>query len=152
MRKNDLSRASSRCHLKRVLFCAVAAAAPALIGACAAQQQVTTIQRESTQTFAPTTLVEVLQQLPSRPFVRIAVLDARAAAGTPIAQLLPQLQAKAAAMGANAIVVEDLSTKEGGAVQYNPSGGQFTTTASTVLPHLRAIAIRMETEVHDDGH
>ena len=152
MRKNDLSRASLRCRVKRLLFCVATAAAPLLIGACASQQQTISVQRESTQTFAPTTLVEVLQNLPSQPHVRIAVLNARAPAGTPLAQLLASLQAKAGALGANAIVVEDLSTREGGMVQYNPSGGQFTTTASTVVPHLRAIAIRMETEVHDDGH
>jgi len=116
--------------------------ASALLGGCASQQEVT-VQRETPQTFAPTTLVEVLPALPAQGYVRIAVLDAQGQPGTPEAQLLAQLQAKAGALGANAIVVQNLSTSEGGTVQYNPAGGQFTTTPSVVVPHLRAVAIRL---------
>jgi len=112
-----------------------------LLGACAAQQQIT-VQQETRQTFAPEALVEVLQQFPPQPYVRIAVLDIQAAAGTPAAQLLAQLQAKAGSLGANVIVVQDLSTKEGGTLQYNPAGGQFTTSPSIIVPHFRAVAIR----------
>jgi hypothetical protein len=119
-----------------------AALLAALLAGCASQQEVT-VQRETTQTFAPTTLVEVLPALPAQGYVRIAVLDAQSQPGTPEAQLLAQLQAKAGALGANAIVVQNLSTREGGTVQYNPAGGQFTTTPSVVVPHLRAEAIHL---------
>lgn len=141
MTRNEVFRHKQHAPLKMAMRCAGGTLA-LLLGACAAQQQVT-VQRETHQTFAPTALVEVLQQLPTQPYARIAVLDAQAPAGTPIAQLLAQLQIKAGALGANAIVVQDLSTKEGGSLQYNPSGGQFTTAPSVVLPHLRVIAIRM---------
>ncbi|WP_298289876.1 hypothetical protein [Thiomonas sp.] len=119
------------------------AATALLLTACATPQEVI-VQRESTQAFAPTSLVAVLPRLPAdQPYVRIAVLDAQAPAGTPVAQILAQLQTKAGQLGANAIVVQDLSTKEGGTVQYNPSGGEFTTTPAIIIPHLRAIAIRI---------
>jgi hypothetical protein len=120
-------------------------AAPALLAACAAQQQVT-VRHETSQTYSPEALVTVLQALPAQPYVRIAVLDIQAAAGTPKAQLLAQLQAKAGALGANAIVVQDLSTQETGGLQYNPAGGQFSSSSRVVLPHLRAIAIRTGTQ------
>jgi uncharacterized protein YceK len=113
-----------------------------LLAGCASQQQVT-VQTETTRTYPPVALVEVLQRPPALPFVRIAVLDASAPAGTPLAQVLAQLQAKAGALGANAIIVQDLSTQQNGAVQYNPSGGNFTTTPGALVPHLRAVAIRL---------
>lgn len=113
------------------------------LGACASTQGVE-VQRETTQTFPATTLVQVLQQPPTQPFVRIAVLNAQAPAGTPLAQLLAQVQAKAAALGANAIVVQNLSQKVGGTLEYSPSGGQFSTTPSEIAPRLRAEAIRLE--------
>jgi hypothetical protein len=110
---------------------------------CAATQEVQ-VRRETQQTFAPSAIVEVLSQAPSGPFVRIAVLDAQAPAGTPLAQVLAQLQAKAGALGANAIVVQDLSTRQSGTLQYNPSGGEFSTAPTEVTPHLRAIAVRIQ--------
>lgn len=115
------------------------------LAACAAQQDVT-VQRETNQIFPATTLVAVLQALPAGAYERIAVLDVQGPPGTPTAQLLAQLQAKAAALGANAIVVEDLSTKQGGTLQYNPSGGAFTTSPTIIVPRLRAVAIRQPPE------
>lgn len=121
------------------------AAAPllaALLG-CAAQQDVS-VRLETGQQFAPSTIVEVLPALPPGGYVRIAVLDAQGAAGTPLAQLLAQLQSKAQSLGANAMVVENLSQRTQGSVQFNPSGGQFSVTAGSEIPHLRAVAIRLE--------
>lgn len=122
---------------------AAAAAIALLLSSCATTHDVQ-VHREITRTFAPTALVEVLQAMPSQPYVRIATLDAQAPAGTPVAQILAQLQAKAAQLGANALVVQDLSTRQGGSLQYNPVGGQFTTTPAEIVPHLRAVAIRIE--------
>lgn len=139
----DTVRHTSRLDVwRRPLAGAAAVLAFALTG-CAATQEVQ-VRRETQQTFAPSAIVEVLSQAPSEPFVRIAVLDAQAPAGTPLAQVLAQLQAKAGALGANAIVVQNLSTKEGGSLQYNPSGGQFTQAPSELLPHLRATAIKIQ--------
>ncbi len=83
--------------LRLAALCACCALA-LVLSACAAQQEVT-VQRETAQTFAPTALVAVLRQLPTQPYVRIAVLDVQASAGTPVVQLLAQLQAKAGALG-----------------------------------------------------
>lgn len=143
MAANNPMMSSAPRGLRLAALCACYALA-LVLSACAAQQEVT-VQHETTQTFAPTALVAVLRQLPTQPYVRIAVLDAQAPPGTPVVQLLAQLQAKAGALGANAIVVQNLSTKEGGTVQYNPSGGEFATTPSLVVPHLRAVAVRIST-------
>ncbi len=115
----------------------------ALLDGCASQQ-VVTVRHDTTVTFPACTLVEVLPKLPTQPYIRIATLDARAPAGTPEAQLLAQLQAKAGALGANAIVIQNLSTQESSTLQYDPSGGQFKTTSITIAPHLRAIALRLK--------
>ena len=111
----------------------------ALLDGCASQQ-VVTVRHDATVTFPACTLVEVLPKLPTQPYIRIATLDARAPAGTPEAQL----QAKAGALGANAIVIQNLSTQESSTLQYDPSGGQFKTTSITIAPHLRAIALRLK--------
>lgn len=113
-----------------------------LLSACATQQDVH-VTRQSTRSFAPTTLVQVLASAPSTSFVRIATLDVNGTAGTPKSQLLAQLQAKAGELGANAIIVRDLSSEQGGSLQYDPAGGNFVTAPSKTIPHLRAIAIRV---------
>lgn len=129
----------------RSICAAALSAAALLLAGCAAQQGgLVTVRMLSTQPYSPVNLVEVLRELPSVPYVRIAELDARAPAGTPSAQVLAELQNRAGALGANAIVVQDLSTEETGGLQYNPAGGQFTTTASEIVPHLRALAIRIQ--------
>jgi len=138
----DPARHTSRLDVWSRPLAATAAALAFALAGCAATQDVQ-VQRETEQTFAPSAIVEVLSQTPSQPFVRIAVLDAQAPAGTPLAQVLAQLQAKAGALGANAIVVQNLSTQESGSLQYNPSGGEFTTSPALIVPHLKGIAIRV---------
>ncbi len=123
---------------RRVL---AAAGLALLLGGCAASQDVA-VERVSGAQYAPTSVVEVLQHAPKQPYRVIAKLDARGAPGTPVAQVLASLQAKAAALGANAIVVQDLSATQAGTLQFNPSGGQMTQTAAQLVPHLKAQALR----------
>lgn len=115
-----------------------------LLGACAAQTDVT-VTPVARVKLVPTTLVEVLQAPPSRPYFIIAHLDASAPAGTPAAQVLASLQSKAQALGASAIIVRDLSTEQQGALQFNPTGGQFSQAQGERIPHLQADAIRYTT-------
>ena len=120
---------------------AAAAGLALLLGACAATPDVA-VQRVAGAEYAPTSLVEVLQHAPARPYRVIATLEAGGAAGTPVAQVLAQLQAAASKLGANAIVVQDLSTRQQGTLQLNPAGGQITESAALVVPHLKAQALR----------
>lgn len=114
-----------------------------ILTGCAAPSQGIVEQRvDSAAHYAPTTLVEVLQEAPSRAYVVLAGFDAQAPAGTTVAQLLARLQSRAAALGAEALIVHDLSTRQASTVQFNPSGGQMTQTGGQLLPHLRAQAIR----------
>lgn len=144
MRLNEQSDAVSHHRILRPALVLGITLAVVLTG-CAAQQQVA-VEPETTSVFAPTTLVQVLQQFPSQPYWRIAKLDATGVAGTPSAQLLALLQERAARLGADAIVVEDLSTREGSTLQFNPSGGQFSTSSGAVVPHFRAYAIRFKSD------
>ncbi len=113
-----------------------------VVGGCAAGPQGVSVTRVDTHEYPPSMLVEVLRHAPAQPYKVLARFDASAPAGTPIAQLLAQLQERAAAMGANAIIVQDLSTTEAASVQFNPSGGQFQQQPTQIVPRLHADAIR----------
>jgi hypothetical protein len=113
-----------------------------LTGCAAPSQEIVEQRVDLAAHYAPTTLVEVLQAAPTHPYALLAEFDAQAPAGTTVAQLLARLQSRAAALGANALIVQDLSTREAATVQFNPSGGQMTQTGGQLLPHLRAQAIR----------
>jgi hypothetical protein len=131
--------------VRRALLGAGLALAAAL-AACAAPQQNLRMRIVSTEHYAPTQLVQVLQAMPAREHVVLAEYDASAPAGTSSAQLLAQLQASAAHLGADALVVHDLSTRSAATLQFNPSGGQFEQSAGEEIPHLRATAIRYTTK------
>jgi hypothetical protein len=78
-------------------------AAALALGACATTTRV--VQLNPGQTFAPTTSVEVLLQKPQRAYVEIALLESE---GSSEADLLNDAREKAKALGADAIVRQDL--------------------------------------------
>ena len=113
-----------------------------LAGCAAPSQDIVEQRTDAAGHYAPTILVEVLQSAPARPYVVLADFDAQAPAGTTVAQLLARLQARAAALGANALIVQDISTHAASSLQFNPAGGQMTEVGGQLQPHLRAQAIR----------
>lgn len=92
--------------------------------------------------YPPSQLVEVLQAPPQRPYVALARLRGEAPAGTAGVQVVAALQQKAAALGADAIIVRDESRQVPARFQYNPAGGQYQSTPPEVIPIYSALAIR----------
>ena len=113
-----------------------------LAGCAAPSQEIVEQRTDAAAHYAPTVLVEVLRSAPARPYVVLADFDAQAPAGTTVAQLLARLQARAAALGANALIVQDLIRHAASTLQFNPAGGQVMEAGGQLLPHLRAQAIR----------
>jgi hypothetical protein len=101
------------------------------------------VQSLTRQQYAPTSLVEVLSAPPAKPYVEIARIRVQGSAGESPAQLLAALQAKAGALGADAIIVKDESSSLPPAVTYNPSGGQYTAVPGQTIPAFSALAIRL---------
>jgi hypothetical protein len=83
----------------RLLIVATALA----LAACATTTRV--VRLDPGRTFPPTTSVEVLLEKPQRPFVEIALLESE---GSSEADLLNAAREKAKALGADAIVRQDL--------------------------------------------
>jgi hypothetical protein len=96
----------------------------------------------SPQRYAPTSLIEALTAAPSRPYTVIAGLRIEGSPGTDRAQLLASLRQKAAALGANALIIHDESRTLPPSVAYNPSGGNYQAQGPQTIPILSAEAIR----------
>lgn len=111
------------------------------LGACASGPQVM-VHAVSKQTYTPTSLVQVLYKYPPQPYQTIASMSVQGIDGQTVAQLLAALQAKAASLGADAIVVKISSANVPPGLNYSPAGGQFTTSSGASIPTVKADAIR----------
>ena len=83
----------------RILICAAALS----LGGCAANTRV--VQLNPAYQFPPTQSVEILLQKPQRPYVEIALLESE---GSSEADLLNDAREKAKALGADAIIRQDV--------------------------------------------
>lgn len=110
-----------------------------LLGGCAAPG--VSVERLNRISYPPSSAVEVLSQPPTWPYVVIARLQAKGTTGESSAQVIAALQSKAAALGATAIILHDESRQTVGRIQFNPSGGNYTTTPPQIIPEYRADAI-----------
>ena len=61
-------------------------------------------------------------------------------------QLIAAIQGKAAALGAQAVIVHEKIITEPPTVTYNPSGGEYTTRPGQTIPEVSAVAIRFTGE------
>lgn len=111
------------------------------LSACASGPEVH-VQILTQQHYAPTNLVEVLSGPPVKAYAEIARIHVQGTIGESAAQLLAALQAKASALGADAIIVRDESRSLPPTISYNPSGGQYTTLPVQTIPAYSALAIR----------
>lgn len=130
--------------LRRVLPVVLAALLLALAGcATTANLAAPSVQQLSTNHYAPTQTVDVLGARPTEPFEAIARLHLVDPTGVATkSQLVAQLTATAKGLGANALVIEDI-TLAGGEVSFNPAGGQMQGTATDAgAASITALAIR----------
>lgn len=130
---------------KRSLACLTGLLLPlaAALTGCASGPSVH-VQRLTEQRFPPAAYVQVLSAPPQQPYTAVARLSAQGAAGQDPAQLLALLQAQAAQLGANAIVVQDRSRSlPPPAPAFNPAGGQYQQPVGQTLPDYTALAIHL---------
>jgi hypothetical protein len=123
------------------IACVAAGCLALWLGGCAATSTVQ-VHRIAAQQFAPTSTVSVLSGAPRRAYVEIATLRVEGAPGDSAAQLLALLQARAAALGADALIVSNRSTVSTPLVGYSASGGTFSQPVLQQVPAFSAIAIR----------
>jgi hypothetical protein len=126
--------------MKNVLIIPTALLTLGLAG-CATATQVSVTPMTSTH-YAPLATVAAYTHAPTRAFLVIARLKAQGPAGTPSAQILASLEKRAASLGADAVIIRDESRNLPAQIQFNPSGGRYTSTPTQTVPIYSAEAIR----------
>ncbi|MGE0049303.1 MAG: hypothetical protein AB7T01_10275 [Acidithiobacillus sp.] len=121
-----------------------------LLAGCA-QGPLLHVDLRTQQSYPPSTVVETLKAAPTRPYVVIAQMRAQAPAGTPGAQVLAALERKAAALGANAIIVQNHSQQTVSTLQFNPAGGNYENAPAQIIPIYDATAIRWRNAAADQN-
>ncbi|MHB0889534.1 hypothetical protein [Acidithiobacillus sp.] len=111
------------------------------LAGCAAGPQVQVNALSSTR-YAPTSLVETLSKAPDRPYTAIANIHAEAPTGTPPAQVIAIIEKRAAALGADAVILHNESRSTPAQVQFNPSGGNYQNLPPQLTPIYSGEAIR----------
>lgn len=107
------------------------------------------VQAVAPQSYPPSALVAALRAAPSRPYIVIARIHGQAPAGTPPAQVLASIERKAAALGANAVILQDRSQQTAATLQFNPAGGNYQNTPAQIIPIYDATAIRWTAAASD---
>lgn len=121
----------------------IAVAVIALAG-CATTATTAPVVEQLTQAhYAPTQTVDVLATAPAAAFERIARLRLSDPTGVATqSQLVAQLADTAKALGANALVVEQVTRAGTPDVGFNPAGGQMQATGNGGAITVTALAIR----------
>jgi len=117
--------------------------AAVLMTACASTGSGPVVHRLTQRQYSPTQTVDVLSAAPQRPFKRIARLRANDPTGSATrSQLVAELVNAAQKLGANAIVVQQVSQSSGSELSFAPSGGQMQSSGGGQPLALKALAIR----------
>ncbi len=119
----------------------VAFAAALALAACATQQPKVADTPHGT-TYPPTANVEILEQAPSRPYVEIGPIDAPGEPGALRAQVLAQIREKGRQLGADAVIVRDVSYRAPTTQRLNPTTGFYETVGGQVVPAFKGVAIK----------
>jgi hypothetical protein len=101
------------------------------------------VMMDSAKVYPATTDVQILQQVPDKPYTQIAVLESRGAVGTSLPDLLQSMQKKAEEIGADAIIpTQNASEQSPQGIIYNPWLGGYQTLGGGRIPVIRGIAIK----------
>lgn len=112
-----------------------------VLAACAAPQP-DVVRSPSAPVYAPTANVEVLEQRPTRPYLEIGTIDEPGEPGALRAQVLAQIREKARQLGADAVIVTDVSRRAPATQRMNPTTGFYETVGGQVIPAFKAVAIK----------
>lgn len=139
-------RPSLHPHLPRRIGASLALLACLATGAAWSAQAnlgTPTIHRLSAQHYAPTQTVDVLTRAPAGAFVSVARVSLSDPTGTATQdQLVSQLGQVARGLGANAIIVESVTSGVSNNVGFNPAGGQLQAGMAQGPLTVRVLAIR----------
>jgi len=119
----------------------VIAACAGCIASCA-PVQTRSITPVGDEHYSPSNNVEVLDTAPTRAYVKIGDVDATGKPGDVPAQVLAQIRTEAQQMGADAVVLKDVSRTLPSAPRLNPTTGMYETTGGQAVPAYTGIAIR----------
>ncbi len=87
---------------------------------------------------------EVLAQAPSRPHVQVGVIDAKGVLGQTPSQVISRIREQAQQLGADAVILQDVSVRPPANSTFNPATGGFAVTQSDAIPAFKGIAIRYQ--------
>ena len=100
------------------------------------------VRPTGTQTYPPTQYVEMLESAPARSYVEIGVIDAPGEPGALRSQVLAQIRTRAQQIGADAVILKDLSKAMPTTPRLNPTTGQYDSAGTQVIPAFKRIAIK----------
>lgn len=119
----------------------LAGALALVLAACAAPQPEVT-RAPGSAVYPPTQFVELLEQSPTRAYQEIGTIDAPGEPGQLRAQVLAQIRSKAQQMGADAVILTDLSRVTPPAQRLNPTTGLYDSVGGQTIPAFKGVAIR----------
>ena len=112
-----------------------------MLAACATPQT-DFVRVPGSPVYPPTSIVDVLEQPPSRAYVEIGTIDVPGEPGALRAQVLAQIRTKAGQIGADAVILKDVSYPGPTTSRLNPTTGQMETIGGQQVPAFRGVAIK----------
>jgi len=111
------------------------------LAACAAPQ-LDVVRAPGAPQFPPTQFVELLDRAPDRSYIELGTIDAPGEPGALRAQVLAKVRGKAQELGADAVILTDLSRMAPATQRLNPTTGTNETIGGQVIPAFKGVAIR----------
>jgi hypothetical protein len=95
-------------------------------------------------TYPPTQYVDFLERAPQRAYKEIAVIDTPSEPGALRSQVLAQIRTRAQELGADAVILQDLSRPSPVVTRLNPVTGNYETTGGQPIPVFKGVAIKYQ--------
>lgn len=111
------------------------------LASCASPQP-DVVRQSGNVTYPPTSNVDVLDVPPARAYQEIGIIDVPGEPGTVRAQVVAQIRVKAQQIGADAVILQDVSRTAPVAPRLNPTTGTYETTGGQVIPAFKGVAIK----------
>jgi hypothetical protein len=112
-----------------------------LVSACAPLQP-KVVLREGVPTYPPSRYVELLKIAPKQPYQELAVIEATGTPGMYSVQVQEEVRKQAQQLGADAVILQDLSRVTAPESKLNPSLGSYELIPGEIIPAFRGIAIK----------
>lgn len=114
----------------------------AVLAGCAATPPADVVHATGTTTYPPTQYVDVLERAPAKPYVEVGTIDVPGEPGTLRPQVIAQILSRAQQLGANAVILTDLSRPAPAAQRLNPTTGTYENVGGQMIYAFKGVAIR----------